>query len=261
MKSAAARSASASPLQRISVVTFLASSVLHRLQQSGYSTVSKNNIITYADSGLASDLDLYQAHKDDAETPLEETLGAFDKLVRQGKVRHIGASNYSGPRLAEALHVSKTNGLVSYICLQPHYNLVAREDFETNLLPVVQQHTLGVIPYYSLAGGFLSGKYRSVQDAEGKARGKLVSKYLNVWGWSVLDTLDSIAQEHQSTPARVALAWLMAQPGVTAPIASATSDKHVTDLVEATRLKLDHAALHRLTTVSTPSVASTSTVA
>ena len=202
-------------------------------------------------------LDLYQAHKDDAETPLEETLGAFDKLVRQGKVRHIGASNYSGPRLAEALHVSKTNGLMSFICLQPHYNLVAREEFETNLLPVVQQHTLGVIPYYSLAGGFLSGKYRSAQDAEGKARGKLVSKYLNEWGWSVLDTLDSIAKEHQSTPARVALAWLMAQPGVTAPIASATSDKHVTDLVEATRLKLDHAALHRLTTVSTPAVAST----
>jgi aryl-alcohol dehydrogenase-like predicted oxidoreductase len=112
-----------------------------------------------------------------------------------------------------------------------------------------------VIPYYSLAGGFLSGKYRSTKDAEGKVRGKLVSKYLNDWGWSVLDTLDSIAQEYQSTPARVALAWLMAQPGITSPIASATSDQHVTDLIEATRLKLDHAALTRLTTVSTPAVA------
>ena len=200
-------------------------------------------------------IDLYQAHKDDAETPMEETLGAFDTLVRQGKVRHIGASNFKGARLREALAASKANGLVSYVCLQPHYNLVAREDFESDLLPVVEEHTLGVIPYYSLAGGFLSGKYRSAQDAEGKTRGKLVSKYLNDWGWSVLDTLDSIAREYQSTPARVALAWLMAQPGITSPIASATSDAHVTDLIEATRLKLDHAALQRLTVVSTPAVA------
>jgi aryl-alcohol dehydrogenase-like predicted oxidoreductase len=129
-------------------------------------------------------IDLYQAHKDDEETPLEETLSAFDKLVRQGKVRHIGASNYSGPRLQEALQSSKDNGLVSYVSLQPQYNLVAREDFETNLLPVVQEHTLGVIPYYALAAGFLTGKYRSKQDAEGKARGGSVSKYLNDWGGS-----------------------------------------------------------------------------
>jgi aryl-alcohol dehydrogenase-like predicted oxidoreductase len=200
-------------------------------------------------------IDLYQAHRDDPETPLEETLGAFDKLVRQGKVRHIGASNYSGPRLKEALRISKDNGLVGYVSIQPQYNLVAREEFETDLLPVVQEHTLGVIPYYSLAAGFLTGKYRSKQDADGKARGGTVAKYLNDWGFNVLHALDEVAREHQSTPGRVALAWLMVQPGVTAPIASATSEKHLTDLIEATKLKLDHASLEKLNAVSTPATA------
>jgi aryl-alcohol dehydrogenase-like predicted oxidoreductase len=200
-------------------------------------------------------IDLYQAHRDDPETPLEETLGAFDKLVRQGKVRHIGASNYSGPRLKEALRISKDNGLVGYVSIQPQYNLVAREEFETDLLPVVQEHTLGVIPYYSLAAGFLTGKYRTKLDADGKARGGTVAKYLNDWGFNVLHALDEVAREHQSTPGRVALAWLMVQPGVTAPIASATSEKHLTDLIEATKLKLDHASLEKLNAVSTPATA------
>jgi aryl-alcohol dehydrogenase-like predicted oxidoreductase len=201
-------------------------------------------------------IDLYQAHKDDEETPLEETLSAFDKLVQQGKVLHIGASNYSGARLAKALRVSKDNGLVSYICLQPHYNLVEREQFETDLLPVVQEHTLGVIPYYSLAAGFLTGKYRTKEDAEGKVRAVTVKKYLNDWGFQVVKALDEVAKEHHSTPARVALAWLMVQPGVTAPIASATSDKHLTDLIEAAKLTLDHASLRKLTAVSAPATAS-----
>ena len=197
-------------------------------------------------------IDLYQAHRDDEETPLEETLSAFDNLVRQGKVRHIGASNYTGPRLKKALATSKDNGLVSYISLQPLYNLVARQDFETNLLPVVQEHTLGVIPYYALSAGFLTGKYRSKQDAEGKARGGSVSKYLNDWGFSVLHALDEVAQEHHATPARVALAWLMVQPGITAPIVSATSDQHLADILAATELKLDHASIEKLNAVSTP---------
>jgi len=199
-------------------------------------------------------IDLYQAHKDDAETPLEETLGAFDKLVRAGKVRHIGASNYNGARLAEALSVSEDNGLVSYACLQPHYNLVERGDFEADLLPVVQEHMLGVIPYFSLAAGFLTGKYRSQQDAEGAARGKMVGKYLNDWGFGVIAALDEVAKAYQSTPARVALAWLIAQPGVSAPIASATSDKHLTDLVEATKLTLDAASIEKLTAESEPKI-------
>jgi aryl-alcohol dehydrogenase-like predicted oxidoreductase len=201
-------------------------------------------------------IDLYQAHKDDEETPLEETLSAFDKLVQQGKVLHIGASNYSGARLAKALKVSKDNGLVSYISLQPHYNLVEREAFESDLLPVVQEHGLGVIPYYSLAAGFLTGKYRTKEDAEGKVRAVTVKKYLNDWGFQVLKVLDEVAKEHQSTPARVALAWLMVQPGVTAPIASGTSEKHLTDLIEAAKLTLDHASLQKLTTVSASATAS-----
>ena len=201
-------------------------------------------------------IDLYQAHKDDEETPLEETLSAFDKLVQQGKVLHVGASNYSGARLAKALRTSKDNGLVSYISIQPHYNLVEREEFETDLLPVVQEHGLGVIPYYSLAAGFLTGKYRTKEDAEGKVRAVTVKKYLNGWGFQVLKVLDEVAKEHHSTPARVALAWLMVQPGVTAPIASATSEKHLTDLIEAARLKLDHASIQKLTAVSAPATAS-----
>jgi aryl-alcohol dehydrogenase-like predicted oxidoreductase len=200
-------------------------------------------------------IDLYQAHKDDEETPLEETLAAFDKLVRQGKVRHIGASNYSGARLAEALETSKENGLVSYVSLQPKYNLVEREEFETDLLPVVQEHGLGVLPYYSLAAGFLTGKYRSKEDAEGKARGATVARYLNDWGFRVVQVLEEVAREQNATPARVALAWLMVQPGVTAPIASATSDQHLTDLIEATKLTLDHASLEKLNTVSAPTAA------
>ncbi len=195
-------------------------------------------------------IDLYQAHKDDLDTPLEETMAAFDKLVVEGKVRHVGASNYKAARLAEALQVSKDNGLVSYVSLQPLYNLVSREEFERELLPVVEAHGLGVIPFYSLAAGFLTGKYRSAEDAKGKARGGSVGKFLNDWGWSVLRVLDEVAGAHHSTPARVALAWLMEQPGVTAPIASATSEAHLTDLIEATRLTLDHASLEKLNAIS-----------
>lgn len=196
-------------------------------------------------------IDLYQAHKDDPETPLEETLTAFDKLVKAGKVRHIGASNYSGARLTEALETSKKHGLASYVSLQPHYNLVQRKDFESDLLPVVEKYSVGVIPYFSLAAGFLTGKYRSKADAEGKARGKMVDRYLNDFGFGVIDALEEAAKAHHSTPARVALAWLIAQPGITSPIASATNEKQFADLVEATKLTLDAEMLKKLTAVST----------
>jgi len=195
-------------------------------------------------------IDLYQAHKDDEETPLAETLGAFDDLVKAGKVRYIGASNYSGARLAEALETSRKNGLASYVSLQPHYNLVEREPFETELLPVVQKYQLGVIPYFSLAAGFLSGKYRSQQDTEKAARGAMVQKYLNDWGFGVVAALDEVAQATGSTPARVALAWLIAQPGITAPIASATNDKQLNDLAEAAKLKLDRESIENLNEAS-----------
>jgi aryl-alcohol dehydrogenase-like predicted oxidoreductase len=191
-------------------------------------------------------IDLYQAHMDDEKTPLEETLGAFDVLVKQGKVRLIGASNYKGARLREAMETSKRNHLTPYATLQPHYNLVEREDYETDLAPVVAEYGLGVIPYFALAGGFLTGKYRSEKDAEGKVRGGMAGKYLNARGMVVLAALDTVAKEYKSTPASVALAWLMAQPGIAAPIASATSEKQLEDLAAADGLKLDRAALEKL---------------
>ena len=195
-------------------------------------------------------IDIYQAHKDDSETPIEETLGAFDKLVKQGKVRYIGASNYGGARLAEALETSRKRGFASYISLQPHYNLVERQDYESDLLPVVEKYHVGVIPYFSLAAGFLTGKYRSKQDTEKAARGSMVQKYLNDWGFAVVAALDEVANAHGSTPARVALAWLLAQPGITAPIASATNEPQLADLAEAAKLKLDAESIQKLNAVS-----------
>jgi aryl-alcohol dehydrogenase-like predicted oxidoreductase len=197
-------------------------------------------------------IDLYQAHKDDEETPLEETLEAFDKLVKAGKVRYIGASNYTGARLAAAVETSHKNGLAEYVSLQPHYNLVERLPFESDLLPVVEKYGIGVIPYFSLAAGFLSGKYRSAEDASQAARGGMVKKYLNDYGFGVVKALTEVAEAQKSTPARVALAWLLAQPGITAPIASATNDKHLDDLVAAANLTLDKASIEKLTEASAP---------
>ena len=197
-------------------------------------------------------IDLYQAHKDDPETPLEETLQAFDELVKEGKVRYIGASNYSGARLAEAVETSRKHGLASYISLQPHYNLVERHEFETDLLPVVEKYQLGVIPYFSLAAGFLTGKYRSQQDTENAKRGPMVQKYLNDWGFGVVAALEEVANAKGSTPARVALAWLIAQPGISAPIASATNANQLADLVEATKLTLDAESIQKLNETSAP---------
>src|SRR5215472_2825126 len=197
-------------------------------------------------------IDLYQAHFDDDKVPLEETLRAFDSLVSAGKVRYIGASNYSGARLAETIEVSRSLGLAEYVSLQPHYNLVERHTFETDLLAVVEKYELGVLPYFSLAAGFLSGKYRSKEDAATSERGSMVLKYLNDWGFGVADVLEQVAHHHNATPAQVALAWLIAQPGVTAPIASATSGKQLQDLVAATQLNLDAEAIETLNAVSTP---------
>ncbi len=191
-------------------------------------------------------IDLYQSHKDDPETPQEETLGAFSELIRQGKVRAIGASNFSAQRLGEALKISRDHGLPAYQCLQPHYNLVEREGFERELEPVCREAGLAVIPYYSLASGFLTGKYRSEADLGQSARGQNVKKYLNDRGMRILGALDEVALGLGSTPARVAIAWLLTRPVVTAPIASATSVEQLGDLIEATRLVLDPPAIERL---------------
>ncbi len=200
-------------------------------------------------------IDLYQAHKDDEATPLAETLGAFDRLIQQGKVRAIGASNYTGARLREALETSRRDGLASYQTLQPNYSLVERANYESDLAPVVFEYGVGVIPYFSLAGGFLTGKYRGEADAAGKPRGGIVGKYLNARGFAVIAALEAVAGEHNSTPASVALAWLMAQPGITAPIASATSEKQLADLAAATKLKLDAASIAKLTAASSSAAA------
>jgi aryl-alcohol dehydrogenase-like predicted oxidoreductase len=196
-------------------------------------------------------IDLYQAHKDDPEAPLEETLGVFNDLVKEGKVRYVGASNYTGARLTEALEISKKHGLAGYTSLQPHYNLVERGQFEADLLPVITKYQVGVIPYFSLAAGFLTGKYRSQEDTAKAARGAMVQKYLNEWGFGVVAALDEVARAGGSTPARVALAWLMAQPGITAPIASATNERQLADLVRAAKLTLGQESIDKLNGAST----------
>jgi aryl-alcohol dehydrogenase-like predicted oxidoreductase len=189
---------------------------------------------------LKSDyIDLYQAHQDDQSTPLEETLEAFATLIQQGKVRAIGASNYAAPRLKEALDVSKRYSLPRYESLQPHYNLVERKIFEDELEPLCLAEELGVIGYYALAGGFLTGKYRSEADLSKSPRGQGAAKYLDDRGKRILAALDDAARRLAVTPAQVAIAWLIARPSVTAPIASATSVEQLHDLVNAARLQLD----------------------
>lgn len=183
-------------------------------------------------------IDLYFAHQDDADTPLEDTLAAFDRLVQAGKVRAIGASNYTAERLEQALDVSAAKGLASYTVLQPHYNLVERAKFEGPLQQLCEQRNVAVVPYFALASGFLTGKYRSQADLAGKARGGMVEQYLNQNGLNLLAVMDQVADENDATLAQVALAWLAAQPTVAAPIASATSVAQVDELLGAMRLEL-----------------------
>lgn len=183
-------------------------------------------------------IDLYFAHEDDPQTPLDETLAAFDRLIKAGKVRAIGASNYSAARLAQAIEVSGKQGLARYSVLQPQYNLLDRDQFEGALQDLCVAQGIAVVPYYGLASGFLTGKYRSKADLSGKARGSTVEQYLNDFGLGVLAALDQVAADISATPAQVALAWLAAQPAVVAPIASATSVVQVEELLGAMRLQL-----------------------
>jgi len=194
-------------------------------------------------------IDLYQSHLDDAEAPLEETLRAYERLIAAGKVRAIGASNYDARRLAEALKVSATSGLPRYECLQPDYSLAER-GYEAELEPLCRAEEIGVIGYFSLAAGFLTGKYRSAQDAAGRARENRVAKYLTPRGLALLDVLDSVARDHGASQAQVALAWIIARPGITAPIASATSVAQLDDLLEAAGLNLSPDAVARLDAAS-----------
>ncbi len=195
-------------------------------------------------------IDLYQSHTDDPNTAFEETLEAYAELIKQGKVRAIGASNYSAQRLSQALQVSERHGLPRYESLQPNYNLYDRAEYEAEIEPLCLEKGLGVISYFSLAKGFLTGKYRSIDDLLKSVRGQGVKQYLNERGFRILQALDQVAKQHDSTPARVALAWLIARPSITAPIASATSLEQLNDLVEATKLELDHASIELLNQAS-----------
>jgi aryl-alcohol dehydrogenase-like predicted oxidoreductase len=201
-------------------------------------------------------VDLYFAHYDDPDTPFEATLEAFDRLVRAGTVRAIGASNHDASRLAEALDVSAALGLASYSVLQPEYSLVARSRFEGPLQHLCLMRGLAAVPYYSLASGFLTGKYRRMDDIAGRARGTAVSRYLNAFGLGVLGAVETVAAEAAATPAQVALAWLAAQPAVAAPIASATTVDQVRELIGALRLTLTPDQLARLDAASRPSESS-----
>jgi len=227
----------------------------------GQKGLSKSYILRSAEASLkrlqTDYIDLYQSHTDDAETPFAETLEAYAELVKEGKVRAIGASNYSGERLREALHSSKQLGLPSYQSLQPNYNLYERAGYESGLEAVCRENGLGVIPYFSLASGFLTGKYRSEADLATSKRGQFVKKYLNDRGFRILRALDEVAREIHSTPAKISLAWLIARPGITAPIASATTLEQLKDLIGATELKLDQAVIERLNNASANAVAAT----
>ena len=191
-------------------------------------------------------IDLYQAHADDPETPLEETLEAFAQLTRDGKVRAIGASNYGAERLSQALQVTRQHGYPAYQSLQPLYNLYDRAEYEAELEPLCREKGLGVIPYFPLASGFLTGKYRSEKDLAGRTRGEFVKKYLDDRGFRILDALDQVALRYHSVPAAVSLAWLIARPGITAPIASATSLDQLNELMKSMELELDPSAIELL---------------
>ena len=221
---------------KVLIATKVAKWVEHR----GLSPLNIRQAVEGSLQRLQTDhIDLYQAHEDDATVPLSETLGAFARLIEEGKVRAIGASNYGADRLAETLKVSSEHKLPRYESLQPEYNLVSRTGYERELEPLVRQEQVGVISYYALASGFLSGKYRSEADlAKSKARGGAVKKYLTPQGLNVLGTLDDIAAAHKATPSQVALAWQMARPGITAPIVSATSVAQLRELAGAVELSL-----------------------
>jgi aryl-alcohol dehydrogenase-like predicted oxidoreductase len=195
-------------------------------------------------------IDLYQAHADDAETPLAETLKTFDDLIKQGKVRTIGASNYSGERLKEALQVSADNKLARYECLQPAYNLYQRAQYEKELEPLCRERGIGVITYYGLARGFLTGKYRSENDLGKSTRGAAVKDFLEPRGYRILAALDKVSAEYGVSQAAIALAWIMARPGITGPITSATSIDQLNELIVSTSLELKSDAIDLLNTAS-----------
>ena len=216
----------------------------------GRKGLAKKYIVQAAEDSLrrlqTDRIDLYQSHNEDPDTPVEETLEAYAQLMREGKVRAIGASNYAAESLHQALAASARERLPRYETLQPMYNLYSRAEFEEKLAPLCVEKGLGVIPYYGLASGFLTGKYRSEADLAQSPRGQGVKKYLNERGMKILAALDEVAKAKKAKPSQVALAWLMARPAVTAPIASATTVAQLRELMAAAELELDPASMARL---------------
>lgn len=231
----------------------LATKVGHDMKEGGKG-LSRAHILESADRSLArlgtDRIDLYQSHIEDPGVTHEETLSAYAELIAAGKVRAIGASNFRPQALRDALAVSKRLGLPRYETLQPLYNLYDREGFEAELGPLCREEGIGVIPYFALASGFLTGKYRKEADLARSARGRRAKDYLNERGLRILAALDEVAAGLGATPGKVAIAWLMAQPGITAPIASGRTVEQVRDLVDAARLRLDAAAMERLALAS-----------
>ncbi|MGC0363063.1 aryl-alcohol dehydrogenase-like predicted oxidoreductase [Rhodococcus sp. 27YEA15] len=212
------------------------------------------NIAAAAEASLrrlqTDHIDLYYAHFDDPDTPLEETLGAFDSLVTAGKVRYLGISNYTPDRIREWLRIVDDNGYARPVALQPHYNLVHRNSYEPELASIATENNLGVFPYFALASGFLTGKYRTRADLEGSPRARLTGGYFNDAGLAVVTELSKIADAHDSEPATVALAWLLTRPGVTAPIASVSRAEQLPAVLDAPNLVLSSDELDRLDHVS-----------
>lgn len=216
--------------------------------------ISKKHILKSVNESLTrlktDHIDLYYTHFDDNKTPIEETLEAYDEIIKAGKVRYIAASNLSPERLKESFEVAEKNNLPKYVALQPHYNLLEREKFETQYAGLVREYDLSVFTYWSLAAGFLTGKYRTEEDLVKSARGEGVRKYLNEKGLEVLKALDTISEKHETTQASVALAWLLANPLVTAPIVSATSESQLKTLFQAPDLSLSDEDIELLNKVS-----------
>lgn len=217
-------------------------------------TLKKEYILRSAEDSLkrlqTDYIDLYQTHYDDESTPIEETLEAYAQLVQQGKVRAIGASNISPQRLVESLKISEQKQYPQYQTLQPLYNLYSRAEYEKELQPICEQYGLSVLPYYALASGFLTGKYRSEADLHKSKRGGGIKKYLNERGMNILKALDTVSAQYKATPAQIAIAWLLTRPTISAPIASATNMQQLNDLMQGVQLKLDASAIDMLNEAS-----------
>lgn len=216
----------------------------------GSVNLSKKYLVEAAEASLrrlqTDYIDLYQSHRDDLATPQEETLEAYAELIKAGKVRAIGCSNFTAERIESALAASAKNNLPRYETVQPEYNLYDRQGFEEKIEGVCAKHGLSAIPYYSLASGFLSGKYRSEKEIEGRPRAGTLKRYFNERGTRVLAALDAAAKELHATPAQISLAWLMRRPAIAAPIASATTVEQLQELTRAVNLSLPRSVVKLL---------------